>query len=87
MFHVKLISSIKVQGDPNQKLQLQMAVTLKLCISEPMLVKPKCVLGVADFFQFSAVCLQFSAVCLQFPKKIRHSSNPFWSLQHGVKYT
>ena len=26
-------------------------------------------LGVADFFQFSAVCLQFSAVCLQFPKK------------------
>ena len=57
-----------LQGDPNQKLQLQMAVPLKLCIFDPMLVKPKCVQGVADFFKFSAACLQFSAVCLQFPK-------------------
>ena len=37
-----------------------MAVTLERIIFNPSLVKPKCVLGVADFFQFSAVCLQFS---------------------------
>ena len=34
---------INLQGDPNQKLQLQMAVTVKVCISDPMLVKPKLV--------------------------------------------
>ena len=71
-----------IQGDPNRNFLFQIAVSLKRSIFDPSLVKPKCVLGVADF-----VCLQFSAVCLQFPKKIRHYSNPFWSLQHGVKYT
>ena len=55
--------------DPNQKLQFQMAVTLQMCIFDPPLVKPKCVLGVADFFQFSAVCFEFSTDCVQFPKK------------------
>ena len=75
-----------LQGDPNWNFLFQIAVSSKRSIFDPLLIKPKCVLGVADFFQFSAVCLQFSAVCLQFPKKIRHSSNPFWSLQHGVKY-
>ena len=58
-----------VQGDPNRNFLFQIAVSLKRSIFDPSLVKPKCVLGVADFFQFSAVCLQFSAVCLQFPKK------------------
>ena len=32
-----------VQGDPNRNFLFQMPVTLKLCISDPMLVKPKCV--------------------------------------------
>ena len=32
-----------LQGDPNQNPLFQMAVPLKLCISDPMLVKPKCV--------------------------------------------
>ena len=58
-----------IQGDPNRNFLFQIAVSLKRSIFDPSLVKPKCVLGVADFFQFSAVCLQFSAVCLQFPKK------------------
>ena len=39
-----------VQGDPNQRLQFQMAVTLQMCIFDPPLVKPKCALGMADFF-------------------------------------
>ena len=33
----------KVLGDPNQNPLFQMAVPLKLSISDPMLVKPKCV--------------------------------------------
>ena len=48
-----------VQGDPNRNFLFQIAVSLKRSIFDPSLVKPKCVLGVADFFQFSAVCLQF----------------------------
>ena len=32
-----------IQGDPNQNLKCLLAITLKLCISDPMLVKPKCV--------------------------------------------
>ena len=32
-----------VQGDPNRNFLFQMAVPLKLSISDPMLVKPKCV--------------------------------------------
>ena len=33
----------EVQGDPNQNTLFQMAVPLKLCISDHMFVKPKCV--------------------------------------------
>ena len=51
-----------LQGDPNQKLQLQMAVTLKVCISEPTLVKPKCVSGVADFSSFQLLVTIFSCL-------------------------
>ena len=32
-----------VQGDPNQNLRFLLARTLKICVSDPMLVKPKCV--------------------------------------------
>ena len=32
-----------LQGDPNQNPFFQMAVSLKLCNSDPILVKPKCV--------------------------------------------
>ena len=40
---VGLKSAILIQGDPNQNLKFVLAITLKLCISDPMLVKPKCV--------------------------------------------
>ena len=36
-------SKAKVQGDPNQNFPFQMAITLKLSSSDPMLVKQKCV--------------------------------------------
>ena len=42
-----------LQGNPSQKLQFQMAVTLEICKFNPPLVKPKCVSGVADFFENS----------------------------------
>ena len=32
-----------LQGDPNQNVKFLLAITLKICISDPMLVKPKCV--------------------------------------------
>ena len=35
--------SLELHGDPNQNFPFQMAVTLKLSSSDPMLVKPKCV--------------------------------------------
>ena len=34
---------INIQGDPNQNLKFVLAITPKICISDPMLVKPKCV--------------------------------------------
>ena len=56
----------ELQGDPNQNLLLQMAISQEIRISNPMLVKPKCVLKAFMYFHFSVVCLQFSAVCIQF---------------------
>ena len=32
-----------LQGDPNQNLKFVLAITQKICISDPILVKPKCV--------------------------------------------
>ena len=32
-----------IQGDPNQNFRFQMTVPLFVCISDPMLVNPKCV--------------------------------------------
>ena len=40
-----------IQGDPNQNPLFQMAASLKLCISDPMLVKPKCVWEAVDFLK------------------------------------
>ena len=36
-------SCMYIQGDPNQNLKCLLAMTLKLTISVPMLVKPKCI--------------------------------------------
>ena len=65
-----------LQGDPNQKLLIQMAITLKICISDPMLEKPKCVSEACIYFQFLAVCLQFSKINAGL-------QNTFWLYQHG----
>ena len=75
----------EVQGDPNQNLLFQMVITLKIRISHPMLVKPKCVLGAYIYFDFSAVCLQLSAVCLQFSKVNVGTQNTFWLYQPWVR--
>ena len=49
-YSLYFIVESRVQGDPNQSLLIQMAITLKICISDPMLVKPKCVLEVYIYF-------------------------------------
>ena len=67
-FRKNYVKSKRLQGDPNQNIKFLLAITLKICVSDPILVKPKCVLEVYIYFDFSAVCLQFSAVCLQFSK-------------------
>ena len=61
---------LKIQGDPNQSLLFQMAITLKICISDTILVRPKCVLDASIYFHFSAVCLQFSKTNAGFQKHI-----------------
>ena len=45
------MEDIDIQGDPNQNVCFQMTITLKLSISDPMLVKPKCVSEVAVFLK------------------------------------
>ena len=39
-----------LQGDPNQNLLIQMATTLKICIFDPMFVKPKWVSEASIYF-------------------------------------
>ena len=70
----------EIQGDPNQNLLLQMAITLKIRFYELMLVKPKCVWVVKVYLCFSAVCLQFSKINLDL-------SNTLWLYQHKVGNT
>ena len=38
-----LISNFEIQGDPNQKLLIQIAIISEISLSETMLVKPECV--------------------------------------------
>ena len=45
-----------IQGDPNQNLKFVLAITLKIWVSDPMLVKPKCVWEVVDFFNLLNTC-------------------------------
>ena len=49
-----------IQGDPNQNLKCFLAITLKLCISDPMLVKPKCIWEAYNFFDFQLFVYNFS---------------------------
>ena len=52
----KMFSSL-VQGDLNQNLPIQMVITQQISIFDAMLVKPKYVLKVYVYFDFSAICL------------------------------
>ena len=46
-----LAITLKIQGDPNQNLKFVLAITPKICISDPMLVKPKCIWGLSVFLK------------------------------------
>ena len=69
--------NVYVEGDPNQNLKCLLAITLKLCISDPMLVKPKCVWKIVNK-QLKIVNKKLKI------KKIVRLSNAFWLFQHGV---
>ena len=55
-----------LQGDPNQNLRFLLAITLKICFSDPMLVKPKCVWEVYIYFEN---CKQRAENCKQTAEK------------------
>ena len=48
-----------LQGDLNQSLLIQMAITLKIGLSDPMLVKPKRVLEASIYFYFQLFVYNF----------------------------
>ena len=75
---IYLVRVNEIQGDPNQNLLILMAITLKIRISDSMLVKPKCVLEASIYFHFSADCLQFSKV-------IGGIQTTFWLYHHGFR--
>ena len=67
-----------VQGDPNQSLLFQMARTLKICISDLMMVKTKCVLEASIYF--------WKLKTNSWKMKINGGlQNTFWLYQHGVR--
>ena len=70
--------AIEIQGDPNQNLKCLLATTLKLCISDPMLVKPKCVWEAYNFFDFQLFVFNFS-------KKMYASQTHFGFTNMGSK--
>ena len=57
---------INVQGDPNQNLRFLLAITQKICVSDPMLVKPKCVWEAYIYFKD---CKQTATNCKQTAEK------------------
>ena len=53
MMIIHFMNWLTLRGDPNQNLKCLLAITLKLNISDPMLVKPKCVSEVAVFWKIA----------------------------------
>ena len=49
--YVVTVNYLYPQGDPNQNLKCLLTITLKLRISDPMLVKPKCVWEAYNFLK------------------------------------
>ena len=60
-----------LQGNPNQSFPFQMAVTLKLCISDSMFVKPKCIWEVTVFLKN---CKQTAEKCKKNWKKLKKTT-------------
>ena len=67
----------ELQGDPNQNLICLLAITLKLCISDPMLVKPKCVWEASNFFDFQLFVYNFQLFVYNLSKKLDASQTHF----------
>ena len=63
-----------LQGDPNQNLKFVLAMILKVCISDPMLLKPKCVWEAVVFFNFRK---NFQLFVYNFSKKAFTSQTHF----------
>ena len=59
---IKSYSKSNLQGDPNQNLKFVLAITLKISISNPMLVKPECVWELSVFLKN---CKQTAEKCKQ----------------------
>ena len=66
-----------LQGDPNQNLKWFLATTLKLCISDLMLVKPICVWEAYNFFDFQLFVYNFQLFVYNFSKKLDASQTHF----------
>ena len=74
-----------IQGDPNQNFPFQMAITLKLSSSDPMLVKPKCVWEAAVFFSILKFFFIFQLFVYNFSKKAATSQTHFGFINIGSK--
>ena len=60
-----------------------LAITLKLCITDPMLVKPKCVREAYNFFDFQLFVYNFQLVVYNFSKKLYASQTHFGFINIG----
>ena len=74
------------------KQPIQMAVLLKLCISHPILVKPKCVWKAVVFFNFQKFVYIFQLFVYNFSKQTTTSQTHFdftnlWSKMHCFSAT
>ena len=74
-----------LQGVLFEQWKFQMAVALKGCNFDPMLVKPKCVWELVDFLKNCnknqlKIVNKFSKI-----EKFYHISNAFWLYKHRVK--
>ena len=65
-----------LQGDPNQNFRLQMTVALSVCISDPMLVKPKWVWEAIFFYEFQLIIYTYKLFMLKMMT--------FYIKHHGV---
>ena len=59
---ISLCMAWVLQGDPNQNLGFQMTIAVKQSISDPTLIKPKCVWEAVVYFNFLTTFAIFSFV-------------------------